>query len=143
MPYRAVPQLLTDLVSGVIKIGWADPTSPLSFLQNGDLRGIAISGTARPPQANWIPTLGEQGYPFESVGWFGMFAPGATPAPIVQRLTDEVNEIQASPEMAKFMNTLNLEPPPVKTQAQFRDLFVSDLALWKTLASQAGVSLDN
>ena len=141
--YRAVPQLITDLVSGAVKIGWADPTSPLPFLQSGELRGIAISGKVRPPQVPDIATMGEQGYPFESVGWYGIFAPAGTPATVVARLTDEVNKIQGSADMAKLMNTLNMEPPPVKTQAQFNEIVLSDLVVWKKLAAEAGVVLDN
>lgn len=143
VPYRAVPQLLTDLVSGALKIGWADPSSPLSFLKSGALRGIAISGTVRGPQVPDVPTMGEQGYPFEQVGWFGMFAPAGTPGPIVQRLTIEVNKIQASAAMTKLMHTLNLEPPPVKSQAQFRDIVSADLKVWAKIAADSGIKLEN
>ncbi len=143
VPYRAVPQLLTDLVSGAIKIGWADPSSPLSFLKNGDLRGLAISGTSRAPQVPDVPTMGEAGYPFENVGWFGIFAPAGTPDVIVRRLSDEINKIQLSPDMGKLMNTLNFEAPPVKTQAQFRDIVATDLKVWAKIAADSGIKLDN
>jgi tripartite-type tricarboxylate transporter receptor subunit TctC len=136
-------QLLTDLSSGVLQIAWADPSAPLPLLQSGVIRGIAISGDVRVPQAKNVPTMGEQGYPFEAKGWFGMFAPAGTPAPIVQRLTAEVNKVQDSPEMARRMESLNFEPPPVKTQAQFRDIVSTDLKVWKQIAAEANVSVDN
>ena len=141
--YRTVPQLLTDLASGVLPIAWADPSAPLPLLQTGAIRGIAISGDVRAPQTKDIPTMDEQGYKFDAKGWFGMFAPAGTPAAIVQRLTTEINKIQASPEMAKRMEDLNFEPPPVKSQEQFRDIVVNDLKTWKQIAADADIKIDN
>lgn len=141
--YRTVPQLLTDLASGVLPIAWADPSAPLPLLQTGAIRGIAISGDVRVPQTNDIPTMEEQGYKFDAKGWFGMFAPAGTPAAIVQRLTTEINKIQASPEMAKRMKDLNFEPPPVKSEEQFRDIVVNDLKTWKQIAAEADIKIDN
>ena len=102
--------------------------------------GIAISGTAHVPRTASIATMGEQGYPFESVGWFGVFAPPGTPAAIVQRLTAEINKIQKLPESAEKMTTLNFEPPPVKTAEQFGAIVASDLQTWKKLIMDAGIT---
>ena len=87
--------------------------------------------------------MGEQGYSFEAKGWFGMFAPAGTPAAIVQRLTAEVNKIQASPDMAKRMEALNFEPPPVKTQAEFKAIVSNDLKIWKQIANDAKIKVDD
>jgi tripartite-type tricarboxylate transporter receptor subunit TctC len=142
VPYRAVPQLLTELSSGELKIGWADPSAPVPFVRSGAIRGIAISGNTRVPQTPDIATMGEQGYRFDNVGWFGMFAPAGTRPEVVQRLSDEVNKVQASAEMAAMMSRLNFEPPPVKTQAQFREIVANDFHTWKKLAADANIVLD-
>ncbi len=143
VPYRTVPQLLTDLASGVLQIAWADPSAPLPLLQSGAIRGIAISGDVRVPQSKDIASMGEQGYAFEAKGWFGMFAPAGTPEAIVQRLTTEVNKIQASPEMAKRMEVLNFEPPPVKSQAEFKAIVSNDLKVWKQIATDAKIKIED
>ena len=140
VPYRQVPQLLTELAAGGLQIGWADPSSPVSFIESGKVRGIAISGTAHVPRTASIATMGEQGYPFESVGWFGVFAPPGTPAAIVQRLTAEINKIQKLPESADKMTALNFEPPPVKTAEQFGAIVAADLQTWKKLVVDAGIT---
>ena len=140
VPYRQVPQLLTELAAGGLQIGWADPSSPVSFIESGKVRGIAISGTAHVPRTASIATMGEQGYPFESVGWFGVFAPPGTPAAIVQRLTAEINKIQKLPESADKMAALNFEPPPVKTAEQFGAIVAADLQTWKKLVVDAGIT---
>lgn len=143
VPYRTVPQMLTDLVSGTLKVAWADPSSPVPFIQSGKIRAIAISGSVRGPQVQDVPTMAEQGHPFDQVGWFGVFAPAGTPPAIVKRLTDEINKVQASPEMAALMQSVNFEPPPVKTQAEFQTIVLDDLRAWKKLAADIGMSVDN
>jgi len=143
VPYKGVSQMLTELSSGVLKVAWADPGSPVPFIKSGKMRAIAISGNARGPQVPSVQTLAEQGRPFDQVGWFGVFAPTGTPPAVVKRLADEINKIQASPELATLMQTINFEPPPVKTQAQFQSIVVNDLQAWKKLAADVGVTIDN
>ena len=141
--YRTVSQMLTELSSGVLKVAWADPSSPLPFLRSGKLRCIAISGSVRGPQVASIPTMAEQGYRFDQVGWFGVFAPSSTHPSIVKRLSEEINKIQASPEMAALMKNINYEPPPVKTPAQFREIVLNDLQAWKKIAADSSITLDS
>lgn len=143
VPYRATPQMLTELMSGVLQIGWTDPSAPVPFLQAGRIRGIMISGNARAPQVPDIPTMKEEGYQFDAIGWFGVFVPAGTNPAIVKRLSDEINKIQASPEMAKLMAKLNFEAPPKKTPEQFRDIVQNDLATWKKIAADANISVEN
>ena len=141
--YQSVPRLLTELASGVLQIGWADPSAPLPFLKSGKIRGIAISGNVRVSGTPDIATMGEQGFPFSAVGWFGVFTPAGTPAPILRRLNEEINKIQATPELQAQMARMNFEPPPVKSAAQFRDIVVNDLQTWKKIASDSNIKAEN
>lgn len=143
VPYKGVPQMLTELSNGVLKLAWADPGGPMPFIKSGKIRAIAISGSVRGPQVPEVQTLAEQGHRFDQVGWFGVFAPTGTPPAIVKRLADEINKIQASPELATLMQNINFEPPPMKTQAQFQSIFLNDLQAWKKLAADVGVTVDN
>ncbi|MNN80358.1 Tripartite tricarboxylate transporter family receptor [compost metagenome] len=115
----------------------------MPLVRSGKIRAIAISGNVRGPQLPEVATLAEQGYRFDQVGWFGVFAPAGTNPAIVRRLSDEINKVQASPEMTALMQNINFEPPPIKTQAQFRDIVLNDLQAWEKLAADVGVTLDN
>ena len=139
VPYRQTPQLLGELSSGVLRVGWADPGSPVPFIESGRIRGIAISGNVRVPRTPDIATMGEQGYPFEAVGWFGLFAPAGIPPAIVERLSAEVNRFQRRPEVAARMAALNFEPPPVKTPAQFKAIVQNDFQMWRRIVQDAGI----
>lgn len=143
VPYRQTTQLITDLTSGLIKIGWTDPAAPVPFIESGKLRAIAVSGGVRLPRTPDVPTMGEQGYPFEAVGWFGVFVPVGTPKPIVQRLSDEINKIQSQPDMAAKLAFFNVGPSPLKSPDQFRAVIASDLQTWKKIVTDAGITLEN
>jgi tripartite-type tricarboxylate transporter receptor subunit TctC len=143
VPYKATPQLLTELISGTIKIGWTDPAAPVPFIEAGKLRAIAVTGKPRLPRTPNVPTLGEQGYPFETVGWFGVFAPAGTPKAIVQRLNEEINKIQALPEMAARVRSMNIAAPPTKSPDQFRAIVAEDLQVWKKIVADTGITVEN
>lgn len=142
VPYKSTPQIVNELASGVLQIGWTDPGTPVPMLEARQLKGIAISGNVRVPRTQHIPTMGEQGYPFDAVGWFGVFGPANLPKPITERLNLEINKIQKSPEMAKRMENWNFEPPPVKTPEEFRTILAQDLKVWSGIAKDANVSAD-
>uniref|UniRef100_UPI003F496A29 Bug family tripartite tricarboxylate transporter substrate binding protein n=1 Tax=Cupriavidus yeoncheonensis TaxID=1462994 RepID=UPI003F496A29 len=143
VPYRSTSQLLTELSAGVIKMAWTDSSAPAAFLRSGKVRGIAISGNMRSPQFPDIKTMEEQGYKFDAVGWFGMFAPIGTDPAIVKRLSDEVNKIQTDPQLASMMKSMNFLPPPVKSTAQFREIIDNDMQTWAKIASDAGIKIDD
>jgi tripartite-type tricarboxylate transporter receptor subunit TctC len=142
VPYRQTPTLLTELSTGVLKIGWSDPAAPIPFIDSGKVRAIAVSGTVRLPRTPNIPTMGEQGYDFQSVGWFGVFAPTNTPRAIVQRLSDEVNRIHEMAEMGAKMTALNVSPPKAKTPEQFGTIIANDLQTWRKIVSDAKITVE-
>ncbi|MFO1195102.1 MAG: tripartite tricarboxylate transporter substrate binding protein [Rhodoferax sp.] len=140
VPYKTTPQIITDLASGVLQIGWSDPGTPVSMIEANKIKGIAISGSNRVPRTRNVPTMGEQGYAFDSVGWFGMFGPAGLPKAITDRLNAEINKVQASAEMAKRMETMNFEPPPVKSAEEFRAIIAADVKMWGTIARDSNIT---
>ncbi len=142
VPYKSTPQIVNELVSGVLQIGWTDPGTPVPMLEARKVKGIAISGNVRVPRTPNIPTMAEQGYPFDAVGWFGVFGPANLPKPIVERLNNEINKIQKSPEMMKRMDGLNLEPPPVRTPEAFKSIIANDLKVWASIARESNISAE-
>lgn len=142
IPYKTAPQIVNDLASGVLQIGWSDPGTPVAMIEANKIKGIAISGSHRVPRTRNIATMGEQGYPFEPVGWFGVFGPANLPKPITDRLNTEINKIQASGEMAKRMETMNLEAPPVKTAEEFKAIIANDIRMWSSIAKESNITAE-
>ena len=142
VPYKTVPQVVNDLASGVLQIGWADPSTPVPMIEAKQIKGIAMSGTVRVPRTPGVSTMGEQGYPFDAVGWFGVMGPADMPPALTQRLNREINKILQSPEMAKRMETLNFEPPPNKSADEFKRIVVRDIATWKSIAADLNLKME-
>src|SRR5262245_30740046 len=90
VPYRGPSAILTDLVGGRIAMTINPPSSTLPLVQAGHIRGLAVTSLTRTAFAPDLPTVAESGYPgFETMVWFGLFAPAGTPRVIVDRLSRE------------------------------------------------------
>ncbi len=142
VPYKATPQIINELTSGVLPIGWADPGTPVPMLEAKQLKGIAISGNVRVPRTPLIATMTEQGYPFDAVGWFGIFGPTNLPAQVTERMNQEINKIQQSPEMAKRMESMNFEPPPVRSVLEFKAIIAKDMRIWQSIVTDASIKVE-
>ncbi|MCY1509295.1 hypothetical protein D9M68_436330 [compost metagenome] len=142
VPYKGIAPILTEMSTGIVKIGWVDLVGGLPFIQSGKIRTIAANGTVRTAQLPDLPTMGEQGFPFPGTGWQGLLAPKGTPRAIIERLHAEINKILLTPEMKQLTVRLNIEPPQARSIEQFRTLLVRDLEVWKKIVSDAKIKAD-
>jgi tripartite-type tricarboxylate transporter receptor subunit TctC len=140
VPYKTVPQILTDMQGGIVKVAFVDSSSPLPLIRSGKLRALASSGTRRGPALPDLQTMTEQGYPFNADSWYGLFVPAGTPTEIVRRLNAEVNHALASPELNERFSTYNLGTPPIKTAQQFADTVRNDVRMWGEVIRAANVT---
>jgi tripartite-type tricarboxylate transporter receptor subunit TctC len=139
VPYKSVPGLLTDLISGNIPFGWTDAISPMPHIQAGKLRAIAVNGPVRTPSLPDVATMGEQGFPFEPVGWQGFFAPVGTPPAIVQRMHDELLRVVAMPDMQALLHRMNCDPAVPMSGEQFRAIIARDVEIWRKIVRDGNI----
>lgn len=142
VPYKSTPQIVNELVSGILEFGWTDPGTPVPMLEAKRIKAIAISGNVRVPRTPDVAPMGEQGYPFDAVGWFGVFGPANLPQPILQRLNTEINKIQKSAAMRKRVESLNLEPPPSISPEEFKAIIAKDVETWASIAKASDISVE-
>src|SRR5215831_11944299 len=97
VPYRGSAPAVVDLIGGQIPVAVVDITSAYPHIVAGRLRALGMPGVKRSAAAPEIPTIAEAGVPgfAPGAGWLGLFAPAATPAPVVKRLSRDVGEILA------------------------------------------------
>jgi tripartite-type tricarboxylate transporter receptor subunit TctC len=141
VPYRGTALAVADLLAGQVTVVFADPVSALPHLQAGTLRALAVTTKERSSVAPDVPTLAESGYPgFDAVGWHGFLAPAKTPAPIIQKLHDQiVAAINDPPTKALIVGqamTIIGDTP-----AEFAAFIKQDIAMWRGFAKQADVSV--
>lgn len=138
-PYKGTAAVATDLQSGTLPVGWVDVSSQIGLVKAGRLVPLAVSGTTRMPQFPDVPTMGEQGYPFATTSWYGMFAPAGTPKALVDRLNQEVLRAIATPAMRERLTALNLPVAPALTPAQFRNVVADDTLTWRRIVQATGL----
>lgn len=142
VPYKGTAALLNDLLGNNISVAFTDIASPVPHVRSGKLTALAATGSRRCPALPNLPTVSEQGYPFNADGWYGVFAPARTPADIVQRMNTEINKVLASEDTIQRFLELNMPTPPLKTAAQFASTVASDLSTWQNMAKGVNLKLD-
>jgi tripartite-type tricarboxylate transporter receptor subunit TctC len=97
--YRGSAPALTDLMGGRVHVMFDNLISSLEFIRAGKLRPLAVTTTTRFEALPDLPTVGDFVPGFEASALFGLGAPRATPADIVERLNQEINTGLADPKM--------------------------------------------
>jgi tripartite-type tricarboxylate transporter receptor subunit TctC len=121
---------VNDLLGGHVAFGIVDPPAAIAAIEGKTITPIAISSTARFPLMPDIPAFAESGLPgFESTGWFGIVAPGATPADIVAKINAAFVKVLNDPEVIKQIRALGSEPMPM-TPTDFSAFIDKEASKW-------------
>ena len=142
VPYKGASPALTDVMAGriVMFIGNLPPAMPL--IKAGSVRPLAVTTAQRSPLVPDLPTLAESGLPgYETVAWFGLFAPAGTPTEIVARLQAEVARILREPDIRERIAFLGGEPVGNKPE-EFAVIVKGDVAKWRKVVKDANVHVD-
>jgi len=108
VPYRAIGNAVTDLIGGEIHCLFIDTTASNQYLQNGQLRPLAITRLSRAPATPEVPAIAETFPGFELTGFLGMAVPSATPRDIVAQLNGFIREALASADVRRRMDEFGL-----------------------------------
>ena len=141
IPFKGTPEAMTETSTGRIDFFFAPVSSALPQIREGRLTALAVGTATRSPQLPNVPTTIESGYPnSEFVFWVGLFAPSATPRPIIDRLNAEALKALASPEIKEKLELLGAEPMPMSPPAF--DAFVrSEVARMAVVVKAAGIKV--
>jgi len=140
IPYKGSAAAMPDTLSGQVDVAILDAVSMTQHVLGGRLRALAITGARRSPALPDVPTLSQSGIAFDTVGWHGMFAPAALPAPILERLNATVTKILAEPDVREFiLKGGSLPVEPALTAAGWRKQFADDVRSWREVVTKAGI----
>ena len=138
VPYRGTAQMESELVGSQIAAGVGTVTDLAPLHRAGKVRVLATSGATRSALLPEVQTFREAGYPsIEFAGWHGVFAPGGTPAPTVERLSEWIAVSLKTPEMRKRFVALGLEPTGT-TPDELKAAMTADRARWAPVIKAAG-----
>ena len=139
VPYRGMPQALTDVMGGQIDCVFADPASAQGLIQDGKLRALAVTGSMRLETMPELPTIAETGLPgYELTAWVGVFVRAKTAPEIVARLNNLVTAFVNSPEARRYLMAIGATPFASTPQelAAFQD---ADTRRWAEIVETAKI----
>jgi len=140
VPYKGTAPAMTDLLGGTIELMVSPAVGLVEQIQSGSLKAIAVTSGKRMDSLPEVPTAIEQGFDMEASSLIGLFGPVGLPAPIVQRINDEVNRYIASPEGRLKLSAAGLQVDGGSPQ-HLADVMAQDVQRWTKVVSASGTSL--
>src|ERR1041385_2214159 len=99
VPYRGEAVAMPDLVTGQVHVMFGVVPSSLGYIREGKLRALGVTTAKRLEVLPDVPAMEEFLPGYEASGWYGVAAPKATPAEIVEKLNQEINAAFADTKM--------------------------------------------
>jgi tripartite-type tricarboxylate transporter receptor subunit TctC len=144
IPYRGIGPATNDLIGGQILLMVAVVSGPLLQLnETGKLRILAVTSEKRLSGAPQVPTVVESGMPnLEYAGWFGLFAPKATPDAIVDRIAKATRLAMADPALQETYRAQGMEPDTNSGPDKFQRLVEDELTRLTPIIKSIGLKRD-
>ena len=139
IPYKSSGQAIADVIAGHVDMYFADMQSGMSAAKSGQVTGLAVTSAQRSPQFPSLPAVAEVLPGVEIIGWNALVGPANMPPEIVSRIAAAVKDTLAEKATQQSMLAVGLEPMLTQKPQDLQNFIVSQMALWNTLARQAGI----
>jgi len=142
VPYKGSGQAIQDVLAGQVQVFITTPPSVMGHVQSGKLKALAVTSKTRHPMMPNVPTAAEAGLPgFELESWVALYAPAGTPAPIVNKLTQDVKKALELPEAKQRADAAGIELRYLNPQGTDA-LLKKEIALMQKAIKTANIKLD-
>jgi tripartite-type tricarboxylate transporter receptor subunit TctC len=142
VPYRVTSQMVTDMISGQVQLGFQLLPNVKGMIDGGQVRPIAVAAGKRLAALADVPTTKEAGLPgYESAAWFAFLAPQGTPRAAIDRFHAELSISMADPGVRARLSDLGAEP--VVTRPEELGRFISaEIIKWRDIITRAAITVD-
>ena len=142
VPYKGPQEALLDVMTGRVQYFLSPMVPALPHIRDGRVLALAVTTAQRTPLLPDVPTVAEAALPgYEFQAWFGMFAPGGTPRPIVEQISKEVARVLRLPDVAKAMASQGEQPLP-STPEEFTRFFRGEVEKFKKIVKLANIRVE-
>ncbi|WP_201159503.1 Bug family tripartite tricarboxylate transporter substrate binding protein [Rhodoplanes elegans] len=140
VPFRGAAQTIPAMLSGDVAFAIDNLTSYMAYIESGQIRPLALTGTQRWPALPAVPTMAEAGMPdFDMTSWAAFAVPAGTPRVVVDRLADAMRDIAADETVRRRFavvgaRALSSTPEQVASRA------ARERPIWKETVRIAGLA---
>ena len=140
--YKGTGPAMTDLLGGQIDLLCDQTTNTVANIKAGSIKAYAATTSKRLSALPNLPTANEAGLKgFEVVVWHGMYAPKGTPKPVIDKLTNALNQALKDPALVtRFEDMSAILATPEEAQPKYLGSFLrKDVERWRTTLKAAGI----
>ena len=142
VPFRGAAPMALEIVAGRIDCAFATLPSVLGQIEGGEIAALALASPQPAPQLPALALLSSQGVTgAEADAWLALFAPRATPAAVVARLSTAVVAVMRRPDMHAAALKLGTVPD-VRDSAAFAEYLENERTKWLDVVRLASVKPD-
>lgn len=142
VPYKEGGLAMSDVMGGQVQFMFYHPAAVLPHIKAGKLRALGASSSKRSAAAPEVPSISEQGGgEFDLVAWFMLYAPAATPAPVLARLRDAASQVLANGDVAAKLSAQGLELRNMKPD-ELASFGRTEISKWSELVKRSGAQID-
>jgi tripartite-type tricarboxylate transporter receptor subunit TctC len=142
VPYKGGGPAMADLMAGHVDMLFASILETSGYVKGGKLRALAVTSAERSPAMPEVPTLAELGVPnAESGSWVALLAPAGTPQALLDRISADVKEVVATPDMSKALIAQGATPRG-STPAELQKTIDADKARYGQVIKTRGIKVE-
>jgi tripartite-type tricarboxylate transporter receptor subunit TctC len=141
VPFKGGAPALTALISGEVDMSYENSLVVTPHVKSGRVRALAVTGSKRSRLMPDLPTIGETLPGYTASGWYGLFAPAATPKPIISRLHAEAVKALRTPDVVRTLSNQGAEPVG-NSPEEFRAFVKAEIDKWANLVKVARMKTD-
>jgi tripartite-type tricarboxylate transporter receptor subunit TctC len=138
VPYKGIPQTITDTMGGSLAFTFVDLGNALAQAKGGKLRGLGVTSAKRTPLAPDQPAIAEELPGYELIAWFALVAPAKTPNDVIQRVHDSTAKALTKGEVKEKFATIGVDVAPLGP-AELGKFIQSEIAHWAKLVKLANI----
>jgi len=144
IPYKGgAGQMIPAIIAGEAPVAFLNLSSALPHIRSGRMKAIATTAPGRLAELPNVPTMAEQGFPgIGTNAWQGMFAPAATPKPIVDKIYQSVAAVLSNSQMKEQLSKQMLDVTLSSSPAQFQQLVEKETHAWGDFLREAKIKIE-
>lgn len=143
VPYKGEAAALNDLIGGHVNFMLCTLTTCASRIQDGTIKALAVASPSRSPLAPSVPTNAEAGFPGSEIyTWVFLAAPKGTPAAVMKRLDQALNDVLADEKFKSRALAMGVETDSRTSPAATKAFVQSEIDKWRPIIKASGMTVN-